>query len=45
MSSIIIWKIGKQRCVAAPHQHLAVISHNFINVYFYVLLMCCDATV
>ena len=36
---------GKQCLAAAPHQRLDSISHNFTNVYFYVLFICCDTTV
>ena len=44
-STSIRVKLGKQRRSDTSHQRLASISHNFINVYIYILFMCCDETV
>ena len=39
--SLLITDYGKQRRFVILKQHLASVSHNFTNIYFYIL---CDAT-
>ena len=36
--------LGKQHSAPAPHQRSAAAPHNFTNIYFYILFICCDAT-